>query len=122
MNDAINLITKYDSIKLKNVQKTYFLQSNTFHDIDNDIQNLIFITSPNFEQIDLIANIVQCLRKNQMDFMYYLYFFPRKSAICDYELMNTKIYEYFTYIGEIKCDFFPIDNDLISMELDNAFK
>lgn len=52
----------------------------------------------------------------------FLYFLPRKSILCENQLKNKGVYGSFTNVGEIKCDFFPVDNDLISLEMKNVYK
>lgn len=52
----------------------------------------------------------------------YLYFVPRKSMLCEKHLQMKGVYGSLNLISEFKCDFFPFDNDLISMELKDSFK
>lgn len=52
----------------------------------------------------------------------FLYFLPRLSTLCENQLKNKGVYGSFTHVGEFKCDFFPVDNDLLSMELKDSFK
>lgn len=47
---------------------------------------------------------------------------PRKSLLCQKKLQNRGVFGNFTLIQEFKCDLFPFDNDLLSMELSNSFK
>lgn len=39
-----------------------------------------------------------------------------------YFLQNKGVFGNLTFIEELSCDIFPFDNDLLSMELQNAFK
>lgn len=47
---------------------------------------------------------------------------PRKSLLCQKKLQNRGVFGSFTLIEEFKCDLFPFDNDLLSMELSSSFK
>jgi len=47
---------------------------------------------------------------------------PRKSLLCQKKLQNRGVFGSFTLIEEFKCDLFPFDNDLLSMELNGSFK
>lgn len=47
---------------------------------------------------------------------------PRKSLLCQKKLQNRGVFGSFTLIEEFKCDLFPFDNDLLSMELSGSFK
>lgn len=52
----------------------------------------------------------------------FLYFLPRISTLCENQLKLKGVYGSFTNVGEFKCDFFPVDNDLLSMELKDVYK
>ena len=47
---------------------------------------------------------------------------PRQSLLCNQKLKNRGVYGNFTLIEKFACDLFPIDNDLVSMELSGAFR
>lgn len=47
---------------------------------------------------------------------------PRKSLLCQKKLQNRGVFGSFTLLEEFKCDLFPFDNDLLSMELAGSFK
>lgn len=51
-----------------------------------------------------------------------MFFVPRKSLLCQKKLQNRGVFGSFTLIEEFKCDLFPFDNDLLSMELSASFK
>ncbi|XP_071652634.1 vacuolar protein sorting-associated protein 33A-like, partial [Temnothorax longispinosus] len=53
---------------------------------------------------------------------FHLFFVPRKSLLCQKKLQNRGVFGSFTLIEEFKCDLFPFDNDLLSMELSGSFK
>lgn len=53
---------------------------------------------------------------------FHLFFVPRKSLLCKKKLQNRGVFGSFTLIEEFKCDLFPFDNDLLSMELSGSFK
>ncbi|EFX75851.1 hypothetical protein DAPPUDRAFT_107524 [Daphnia pulex] len=53
---------------------------------------------------------------------YQLIFVSRRSAVCEQRLKDKGVYGTLTSIDELPVDFFPLDSDVISMELDNVFK
>lgn len=53
---------------------------------------------------------------------FHIFFVPRQSLLCKQKLKNRGVYGSFTLIEEFACDLFPFDNDLVSMELNNAFR
>lgn len=92
---------------------------------DVDVRNIIFITRPNLKQMDFIAENVHSIEKrhtsaNRKEL--FLYFLPRTSNLCEKQLKIKGVYGSFTNVGEFKCDIFPVDNDLLSMELRDVYK
>ena len=53
---------------------------------------------------------------------FHIFFVPRKSLLCEKKLQNRGVFGNFTLIEEFPCDLFPFDNDLVSMELSNAYR
>jgi vacuolar protein sorting-associated protein 33A len=68
--------------------------------------------------IKVIGSIL--LTVNKKDF--YLFFLPHKSLLCEKHLQVKGVHGSFQQIGEFKCEFFPTDCDVISMELRDAFR
>lgn len=92
---------------------------------DVDVRNIIFITRPNLKLMNCIAENVHSIDKRQNRGTakeLFLYFLPRVSTLCETQLKNKGVYGSFTHVGEFKCDFFPVDNDLLSMELKDSFR
>lgn len=92
---------------------------------DVDVRNIIFITRPNLKLMNSIAENIHSLEKrtkNASQKELFLYFLPRISTLCEMQLKNKGVYGSFTHVGEFKCDFFPVDNDLLSMELKDTFR
>lgn len=92
---------------------------------DVEVRNIIFITRPTLKHMDYIAENVHSIEKrykssNRKEM--FLYFVPTKSILCENQLKNKGVYGSFTNVGEFKCDFFPVDNDLLSMELKDVYK
>lgn len=92
---------------------------------DIDVRNIIFITRPNLKLMNSIAENIHSLErrsKGASQKELFLYFLPRTSTLCELQLKNKGVYGSFTHVGELKCDFFPVDNDLLSMELKDTFR
>lgn len=119
----MGLVTKYTFLKERNVTKMLPLRPGVLPPVD--VKYIIFITRPNLKQIEYIAENVHSLEKRQKGSIrkeLFLYFLPRKSTLCENQLKNKGVYGSFTIVDELKCDFFPVDNDLLSMELKDAYK
>lgn len=92
---------------------------------DVDVRNIIFITRPSLKLMNCIADNVHSIDKRLKSATtkeLFLYFLPRTSSLCETQLKNKGVYGSFTHVGEFKCDFFPVDNDLLSMELKDSFR
>ena len=85
--------------------------------------NVVFITRPTLSSMDIIAeNIKQEERRGgsgvKTDF--HVFFVPRKSLLCEKRLVQAGVF------GSLTCSslpmyFFPLDTDLLSMELPTAY-
>lgn len=53
---------------------------------------------------------------------YLLYFVPHKTFICEQVLADEGVLDCFAEIGECQLDLFPLDTDVISLELEASFK
>ncbi|XP_044010499.1 vacuolar protein sorting-associated protein 33A isoform X2 [Aphidius gifuensis] len=87
-----------------------------------NVNNIIFIVRPQLELMDLIAENVHGEQKRSPTKEFHIFFFPRKSLLCEKKLENRGVRGNFTLIEEFPCDLFPFDNDLVSMELDKTYK
>ncbi|XP_058823517.1 vacuolar protein sorting-associated protein 33A [Topomyia yanbarensis] len=122
LGGPVGLVARYTFLKEHHVTKMYQLRPEPWTDID--VKNIIFITRPNQTLMDYIANnIHEEERKKKISKKeYYLYFLPKKSFLCEKRLQVKGVHGSLAHIGELKCDFFPFDNDLLSMELKDAYR
>jgi len=51
-----------------------------------------------------------------------LYFVPHKTFLCEQALSDEGVLERFAEVGECHLDLFPLDTDLVSLEMDTSFK
>ncbi|XP_032671403.1 vacuolar protein sorting-associated protein 33A isoform X2 [Odontomachus brunneus] len=117
----IGLVAKYNLLEEYGVIKMYPLYGGTLT-IPSNIANIIFISRPQLELMDLIAENIRGEEDKKPRKEFHLFFVPRKSLLCQKKLQNRGVFGNFTLIEEFKCDLFPFDNDLLSMELSNSFK
>lgn len=123
LSGPVGLVTKYAFLKERNVTKMLPLRAGSLPDVD--VRNIIFITRPNLKLMDHIAENVHSLdRKHKTGARkeMHLYFLPRISTLCEKHLKMKGVYGSFANVGEFRCDFFPVDNDLLSMELKDAYR
>ncbi|EFX62549.1 hypothetical protein DAPPUDRAFT_301010 [Daphnia pulex] len=88
------------------------------------VKNILFITRPEVELMDCIADNLHSEESqgHSASKEYQLIFVSRRSAVCEQRLKDKGVYGTLTSIDELPVDFFPLDSDVISMELDNVFK
>lgn len=98
---------------------------------DIDVKHIIFITRPNVRLMDYIADNIhgedKKLNKSSAKLSrprkeFHLFFLPQTSQLCAKHLKVKGVYGSLTNVGEFKCDIFPVDNDLLSMELKDTFR
>lgn len=89
-----------------------------------NVKHIIFITRPKIHLIDIVAdNIFGATNAHagpKKEF--HLFFVPRKSELCEKHLTNRRVFGSLTTIEEFKCDVFPFDSDLLSLELQHDFR
>lgn len=123
LSGPVGLVTKYAFLKERNVTKMLPLRAGPLLDVD--VRNIIFITRPSLRLMDYIAENVHSIDKKHKSGArkeLHLYFLPAKSMLCEKHLKIKGVFGSFTNVGEFKCDFFPVDNDLLSMELKDSFR
>ncbi|XP_067014776.2 vacuolar protein sorting-associated protein 33A [Anabrus simplex] len=123
----VGLIAKYSLLQEREVVQIYPLRPGTLP--PNKVNKIIFITRPHLHLMDMVAENVhgEVRPKSRKEGRhspkeFHLFFMPRKSLLCEKRLKNRGVYGNFAGIEEFTCDLFPFDSDLLSMELDSAFK
>ncbi|XP_076367418.1 vacuolar protein sorting-associated protein 33A isoform X2 [Tachypleus tridentatus] len=89
----------------------------------SDVQNIIFLVRPNLNLMDLVAD---CTLKEEEQRgpkkEFHMFFVPRRTLLCEKKLEERGVYGTFTNVDECALELFPVDNDVLSMELDFSFK
>lgn len=92
---------------------------------DIDVKHIIFITRPNLKLMDHISDNIlneDKKRKQKIRKEFHLYFLPKISMLCQQYLKMKGVFGSFTNVGAFNCEFFPVDNDLLSMELKDSYR
>lgn len=118
----IGLVAQYSVLREHAVVKMFPLRSIPLP--ETDVKHIIFVTRPKLHLMDLVAQNVHNDSKTRTGSskQYHLFFVPRKSLLCVKRLEHRGMLGSLTNIEEFKCDFFPIDSDLISMELPEVYR
>jgi len=121
LTGPMGLVAEYSLLKEHEVLKMFPLSPGPLPPISAD--NVVFITRPSLSCMDTIAdNIKQEERRGgsgvKTDF--HIVFVPRKSLLCEKRLVQAGVF------GSLTCSslpmyLFPLDTDLLSMELPTAY-
>ncbi|EFX69866.1 hypothetical protein DAPPUDRAFT_113272 [Daphnia pulex] len=122
LTGPIGLVAEYSFLKKLDVVKMFQLKPGCLPSIS--VKNILFITRPEVELMDCIADNLHSEESqgHSASKEYQLIFVSRRSAVCEQRLKDKGLYGTLTSIDELPVDFFPLDSDVISMELDNVFK
>jgi len=119
ISGSLSLIAEFSLLKEHGVENIYHLQPGRF---SIQCQHLVYICRPKMINMKYITdNIHQNSDNPDNAIQYYIYFVPRRTMICERVLEDEGVYGDVT-IGEYHLDIVPLDDDLLSMELDNSFK
>jgi len=121
LTGPMGLVAEYSILKEHEVLKMFPLSPGPLPPISAD--NVVFITRPSLSCMDTIAdNIKQEERRGgsgiKTDF--HIVFVPKKSLLCEKRLVQAGVF------GSLTCSslpmyLFPLDTDLLSMELPTAY-
>lgn len=119
----VGLIAQYIVLKEHSVTKMFPLRPDPLP--ETDVKHVIFISRPKLHLMDMVSkNILhdtKTAKKGSNKKQYHLFFVPKKSLICRNHLQHSGILGS-VILQEFKCDFFPFDSDLISMEIPEVFR
>ncbi|GIZ02713.1 vacuolar protein sorting-associated protein 33A [Caerostris extrusa] len=121
LSGPFGLIAEYVLLQEHEVTKMFQLQPNRFPAVD--AQNIIFIVRPKLVLMDMIADYilkVEGMRGPRKEF--HIFFVPRKNELCQERLKERRVWGNFTNKIEYTVELFPVDCDILSMELETSFK
>lgn len=131
---SVILIAKKIWLKERNVLKTFTLQTcNQLPDMD--VKHVIFIARAQLPLMDAVANVVLADDKRVREANakrnrgvatgtkeYHIYFVPRASKLCEKHLQDRGVFGSFATVAALAWEIYPVDSDLLSMELPNVYK
>ncbi|KAI9496391.1 Sec1-like protein [Zychaea mexicana] len=115
LTGPLSLIAEFTLLKDHGVEKIYHLDSDT---LETDCASLIYLCRPKMQYMRFIANHIKQLSQGsdtKTDFS--LYFVPQRTRICERILEEEGVFGSIT-VGDYAMDWIPLEDDLISMELD----
>lgn len=122
----IGLVAKVQFLQERDVKKMFPLKPGSLPPMDKAINNIIFITRPIVKNMDIIADNIKKKEKGKRSDTrrtdYHLIFVPRKSLLCEQRLQENGVLGNFNIIEAFACNLFPFENDLVSMEMELAYR
>lgn len=88
--------------------------------LPKEVNNIIYIVRPLVSLMDEIA--AQVLKNTEKGRIFHIFFVPRRSCLCIKHLEHKNVYGNFGLLEELAWNFYPIENDVVSMESINAFR
>lgn len=121
LTGPMDLIAKYQFFKERSVIKMFPLKSSKLPRVSTD--NIVFITRPGLGQMDKIADNVKTeeTQSGGVRIDFHILFVPHKSLLCEMRLKDRGVFGSFTFLDELAVSWFPLDNDVISMERPEIF-
>eukprot|EP00118_Oscarella_pearsei_P002060 m.9367 g.9367 ORF g.9367 m.9367 type:complete len:611 (+) comp21289_c0_seq2:147-1979(+) len=120
MTGPFSFISDYTLLKERGVNKMTIIQQQ-MEPADAE-QHVVFLIRPNPDLMKLIADCIKREENAGKGRDYSIFFVPRKTLICERRLENFGVKGSFTNIFECGIDIFPVDSDVLSMELPFAFR
>ncbi|KAG8187464.1 hypothetical protein JTE90_009533 [Oedothorax gibbosus] len=118
LSGPFGLIAEYVLLQEHEVTKMFQLRTKSFPTVD--AQNIVFIVRPKLALMDVIADYilkVESTRGPKKEF--HIFFVPRKNELCLEKLAKRGVC---TNVVEYTVELFPVDSDILSMELETSFK
>lgn len=118
----VGLIAQYSILREHGVIKMFPLRSIPLP--ETDVDHVIFISRPKLHLMDYIALNVHAASKVKTDSkkQFHLIFVPKKSLLCMERLKHKGVFGSVMVIDEFKCQLFPFESDLVSMEISEVFR
>uniref|UniRef100_A0A2S2PDZ3 Vacuolar protein sorting-associated protein 33A n=1 Tax=Schizaphis graminum TaxID=13262 RepID=A0A2S2PDZ3_SCHGA len=119
----IGLIATYSLLREHDVKEVFILNTGKLSNFREKVKNVIFITRPFLTHMDMICDNIH--KENQDDLKqreYHLFFVPTRSLLCEKRLERKGVLGNFVLIEEFCCFLFPLENDLMSMEMNDCYK
>ncbi|KAJ8946448.1 hypothetical protein NQ318_014436 [Aromia moschata] len=118
----VGLVAQYAILREYMVTKMYPLRPSPLP--ETDVQHVIFVSRPKLHLMDYIAQNVHSDIKTRTGSkkQYHLFFVPKKSLLCMERLKHNGVFGSVMLIEEFKCQLFPFDSDVVSMEISEVFR
>jgi len=118
VSGPLNLVVEVALLKENGVEKIYHL---TPEKLNTECRSLIYIVRSKISNMKAIANHILSYDGVQNK-EYFIYFVPRKTKLCMKVLEDEGVLSKVTKIGEYALDLIPYDDDVVSLEIEGAYR
>ena len=116
----LSLVVKQSLLKDHGVTKTEPLSEEPLGCEARDI--IIFIVRPTIENMKLISRHVNDYKANEEKHRYDLFMVPKVTEVCENVLTGEQVLGQFDTISDLPMFLIPLENDLLSLQLEDSFK
>ncbi|TPX46403.1 hypothetical protein SeMB42_g01870 [Synchytrium endobioticum] len=118
LSGPLSLVAEFSLLTEHGVDKIYHLQPGR---VDTEARSIIYICRPRIASMKHIAEHIRTHNKSNIKIEYSVFLVPRRTLICERVLEDEGVYGDVT-LGEYHLDIIPLDEDLLSLELENSFR
>lgn len=116
----LSLVVKQSLLKDHGVVKTEPLTEEPLGCEARDI--ILFIVRPTIENMKLVSRHVNDYKANEEKHRYDLFMVPKVTEVCENVLMGEQVLGHFDTISDLPLFLIPLENDLLSLQLEDSFK
>ncbi|XP_046840595.1 vacuolar protein sorting-associated protein 33A-like [Xenia sp. Carnegie-2017] len=120
LTGPFGLIAEYSLLKEHEVDAMFQLQAGQLPKTVQHCKHIFFITRAKVSHMEMIADNVFAEENRTSKKEYTILFVPRKTLLCEKRLQGLGVS--FITLDEYPLNLVPFDNDLLSLEMDGAFK
>lgn len=118
LSGPLALIAQTSLLKEHGVENLRHLSADP---IQTDCKSILYLVRPQVNFMKLISSHIQHDTKQNLQREYSVIFVPRRTIVCEKVLEEEKVHEMVT-IGEYPLYIVPVDEDVLSFELELAYK
>ncbi|KAJ3333130.1 hypothetical protein HDU76_011207 [Blyttiomyces sp. JEL0837] len=118
LSGPLSLIAEYSLLKEHGVEKIFHLGQDR---PEIESKSLIYICRPKIACVKFIASHVQRSSEEGQEIDYNLFFVPRRTLVCEKVLEDAGVYGDIR-IGEYHLDLIPLEDDVLSMEMEDSYR
>lgn len=119
MAGPLSLITEIQLLKDHAVEQLFYLEP---RELRTDCQNIIFMVRPHLELMQNMSIVIEGHKRKGQEKQYAAIFVPCRTVICEHVLQEQGLLMPSLTVHDYRLDLIPFDTDLLSMELDYAFR